>query len=284
VLAMYLIGLREGLEATLVVSILVAYLVKTGRRDRLRPLFMGVAAAVTLSLVVGAGLTFGSSQLSFQAQEGFGGTMSFIAVALVTWMIFWMAKAARSIKSELEGRLDKALTMGTAALVVTAFVAVGREGLETALFVWPAVQAAGNTTQPLIGVLLGLISAVALGYFMYRGAVRFNIGKFFRYTGIVLILVAGGVLTYGIAEYQEIGWLGGQNSVAFDLTSAIPPDSFVAALLRGVFNIHPVTTWIQAVAWLAYVVPVMIVFLRGTRMPTRPGPAPAPVSESVRAA
>jgi high-affinity iron transporter len=269
VLAMFLIGLREGLEATLVVTILVAYLVKTNRRDRLRPVFLGVGAAVALSLCVGAALTFGSSQLSFQAQEGFGGTMSFIAVGLVTWMIFWMRRAARSIKSELEGALDRAIAMGTGALVATAFVAVGREGLETALFVWPAVQAAGSTWEPLAGVLLGLGAAVALGFAIFRGALRFNIGRFFRWTGVILIVVAGGVLTYGIAEYQEIAWLGGKEAIAFDISGAIPPDSLFAAFMRGIFNIHPVTTWPQAIAWLAYVIPVLYLFLRGSSAPAK---------------
>lgn len=271
---MFLVSLREGLEATLVVSILVAYLVKTGRRDRLRPLFLGVAAAVALSLAVGAALTFGSGQLSFKAQEGFGGTMSFVAVGLVTWMIFWMRKAARSIKSELEGALDKAIAMGTGALVVTAFVAVGREGLETALFVWPAVKLAGSSWQPLAGVVLGLSAAVAIGFAMFRGAIRFNIGRFFRWSGVVLIVVAGGVLTYGIAEFQEIGWLGGEDSIAFDISGTIAPDSLTATFMRGIFNIHPVTTWLQAIAWLAYVVPVLFLFLRGaSAAPARPAAA-----------
>ena len=123
-------------------------------------------------------------------------------------------------------------------------------------------------------MLLGLASAVALGFLMYRGAIRFNIGRFFRWTGVILILVAGGVLTYGIAEYQEIGWLGGRASVAFDISNAIPPDSVAAALMRGIFNIHPVTTWIQAAAWLLYVVPVLFLFLRGSTGPVKQ-PAPS---------
>jgi high-affinity iron transporter len=279
VLAMFLIGLREGLEATFVVSILVAYLVKTDRRSALPSIWVGVGAAVGLALAVGAILTFGSSQLSFQAQEGFGGTMSFLAVVLVTWMIMWMAKAARSLKGQLQGRLDAALAMGTGAAAFMAFVAVAREGLETALFVWPAVQSAGSATGPLIGVLLGLLSAVVLGYAMFRGAVAFDVAKFFRYTGVVLVLVAGGVLTYGIAEYQEIGWIGGAGSTAFDLSAVIAPDSVVATIVRGIFNIHPVTTWVQAVAWLAYVVPMMVLFLRGTRT-RRPVAQPERRSES----
>jgi high-affinity iron transporter len=262
VLANFLIGLREGLEATLVVSILIAYLVKTDRRERLAPVWVGVGAAVTLSLGIGAILTFGSSQLSFKAQEGFGGAMSFIAVIFVTFMIFWMRKAARSMKGELQGRLDRAISMGTAALVVTAFVSVAREGIETALFVWPAVQAAGSGWGPLAGVFLGLSVAVVLGYLMYRRAIAFNLGRFFTYTGVALVIVAGGVLAYGIKEFQAIGVLPGQNSVAFDVSGTIAPDGFLGALLRGIFNLHPTTSWAQAIAWLLYVVPVMILFLR----------------------
>ena len=271
-LANFLIGLREGLEATLVVSILIAYLVKTGRRDRLPPVFAGIGAAVALSLGIGAVLTFGSQSLSFKAQEGFGGTMSFIAVVFVTFMIFWMRKAARSMKGELQNAVDRAIAMGTGALVVTAFVAVAREGIETALFVWPAVQAAGSGWGPLAGVFLGLAVAVVIGYLLYRRAIAFNLGRFFTWTGAALVVVAGGVLAYGIAEYQEIGWLPGKESIAFDVSGVIAPDGFAAALLRGILNIHPTTSWFQAIAWLLYVVPVMIFFLRAD---DRPSPAAA---------
>ncbi len=261
-LANFLIGLREGLEATLVVSILIAYLVKTDRRDRLPPVWAGVGVAVALSLGIGAVLTFGAQSLSFEAQEGFGGTMSFLAVIFVTFMIFWMRKASRSMKNELQGKLDKAISMGTGALVATAFVSVAREGIETALFVWPAVQAAGSGWEPLAGVFLGLAVAVTIGYLMYRRAIAFNLGRFFTWTGAALVVVAGGVLAYGIAEFQEIGLLPGQDSIAFDVSGTIAPDGFVAALLRGILNLHPTTSWLQAIAWLVYVVPVMIFFLR----------------------
>jgi high-affinity iron transporter len=274
VLANFLIGLREGLEATLVVSILIAYLVKTGRRDRLPPVWVGIGAAIALSLGVGAVLTFSSSQLSFEAQEAFGGTMSFIAVGFVTFMIFWMRRAARSLKGELQGRLDKAISMGTGALVATAFVAVAREGIETALFVWPAVQAAGSGTGPLVGVFLGLGLAALIGYLLYRRAITFNLGRFFTWTGAALVIVAGGVLAYGINEFQEIGVLPGKESTAFDLSGVIAPDGFVAALLRGILNLHPTTSWAQAIAWAVYVVPVMILFLRPQR--------PARTSEPAR--
>jgi high-affinity iron transporter len=283
VLANFLIGLREGLEATLVVSILIAYLVKTDRRDRLAPVWVGVGAAAALSLAIGAVLTFGSSQLSFQAQEGFGGTMSFVAVVFVTFMIFWMRQAARSLKGELHGRIDRAVSMGTGALVATAFVAVAREGIETALFVWPAVQAAGSGWAPLVGVVLGLALAVGIGWLLYRRAIAFDIGRFFTWTGAGLVVVAGGVLAYGINEYQSLGWLPGRDATAFDLSSVIAPDGFVAALLRGILNLHPTTSWAQAIAWALYVVPVMFLFLRRPKpVAVRAEARPAPVLEPGR--
>jgi len=160
----YLIGLREGLEASLVVCILIAYLVKTGRRDALKPVWGGIAIAVAIALAFGCALEFGSQELTFKAQEALGGSLSILAVGLVTWMVFWMRRTARNLRSALHGKLDTALQTGTAALVATAFLAVGREGLETALFVWASVHAASDgTPRPLIGVALGLATAVLLG-------------------------------------------------------------------------------------------------------------------------
>ncbi|SDY73284.1 high-affinity iron transporter [Modestobacter sp. DSM 44400] len=277
--ANYLIGLREGLEAALVVSILVAYLVKSDRRDRLGPVWLGVAGAVALSLVFGALLTFTSSQLSFRAQEAFGGTLSIIAVGFVTWMVFWMRRTARSLSAELRGRMEAALAMGTGALVLTAFLAVGREGLETALFIWSAVQATGQNSQPVVGAALGLVTAVILGYLFYRGALRINLAKFFRWTGAVLIVVAAGVLSYGVHDLQEAAILPGLGSLAFDVSGAVPPDSWYGTLLRGTVNFTPATTWLQAIAWLAYIVPVFVLFLRPVQRPA-PAPAPAPATAS----
>jgi high-affinity iron transporter len=278
VLANYLIGLREGLEATLVVSILVAYLVKSGHRDRLTAIWLGVVAAVALSLGFGALLTFTSSNLSFEAQERFGGVMSIVAVGFVTWMIFWMRRTARFLKAELQGKLDAALLMGTLALAVTAFIAVAREGLETSLFLWAAAQSADNGATPIIGATLGIATAVVLGYLLYRRAVTINLAKFFTWTGAGLIIVAGGVFAYGIHDLQEAGDLPGLNSLAFDVSGAIPPDSWYGTLLKGVFNFSPATTWLEAAAWLLYVVPVMVLFFRPARKaaPTAAAVAPVP--------
>ncbi|GGZ70657.1 iron uptake transporter permease EfeU [Streptomyces echinoruber] len=258
----YLIGLREGLEASLVVCILIAYLVKTGRRDALRPIWIGIGTAVALALGFGCVLEFGSQELTFQAQEALGGSLSVVAVGLVTWMVFWMRRTARHLKAELHGRLDAALAMGTGALVATAFLAVGREGLETALFVWASVHAASDgTPRPLIGVALGLATAVFLGWLFYRGALRINLSKFFTWTGGMLVVVAAGVLAYGFHDLQEADLLPGLNRRAFDISGTIPPDSWYGTLLKGVFNFQPDPTVLQVTVWLGYLVPVLALFL-----------------------
>lgn len=258
----FLIGLREGLEASLVVSILVAYLVKSGARDRLSAVWIGVATAISLSLAFGALLTFGSSSMSQEAQEGFGGTLSIVAVMFVTWMVFWMRSQAHTLKGELQGRLDEAVAMGTTAVAIMAFISVGREGLETALFLWPTLQANGGGSEPLIGAVLGLASAVVIGFLFYRGTVRLNLAKFFRYTGGALILVAAGVLAYGFHDLQEAGILPGLNTLAWDIHEQIPPSSWYGSLLKGIFNFSPEPSWLEVVAYFSYLIPVMVLFLR----------------------
>ncbi|TJZ54056.1 FTR1 family protein [Streptomyces piniterrae] len=273
--ANYLIGLREGLEATLVVCILVAYLVKTGNRSKLPPIWLGVGIAVALSLTVGAVLQFGSTQLTFEAQEALGGVLSIVAVGLVTTMVFWMRRTARHLKAELHGKLDEALAIGTGALVATAFLAVGREGLETALFVWSAAQATDDGARPLAGAVLGLLSAVVLGWLFYRGALRINLAKFFTWTGAVLVVIAAGVLAYGVHDLQEASILPGLDNRLFDISATIPPDSWYGALLKGIFNFQPNPSVLQAIFWVLYLLPVLFLFLRPTRHPATPTPATA---------
>jgi len=273
-LANYLIGLREGLEATLVVSILVAYLVRSGHRDRLAPIWVGVSAAVGVSLAAGAILTFSSRSMSFRAQEIFGGCMSVLAVCFVTWMVFWMRKASRRLKGDLQGKVDAALALGAGALAVTAFVAVGREGLETALFIWTAVQATGSSATPVTGAVLGLLTSILLGYLLYRRSVKLNLAVFFRWTGAGLVVVAAGVLAYGFHDLQEAGvfTFGGLGRVVFDGTGVLPPSSWWGALFKGLFSISAAPTRLELGVWLAYLVPTMALFLR----PTSPGARPSP--------
>jgi high-affinity iron transporter len=275
VLANFLIGLREGLEAALVVGILIAYVVKIGRRDVLPRIWLGVALAVLISLGLGCILTFGAYGLSFQAQELIGGLLSIVATGFVTWMIFWMLRTARGLSRELRSEVDSHLAGAGWGLVLVAFLAVGREGIETALFIWAAVQASGSTTLPLIGATLGILVAVVLGYLSYRGVVSINLTRFFTFTGAFLIVVAGGVLAYGVHDLQEAGFLPGLNTLAFDVSAAVPPDSWHGTLLKGVFNFSPATTVLEAIAWLAYVIPVMTLFVLSVR---RQGAAPRQVS------
>jgi high-affinity iron transporter len=267
----FLIGLREGLEASLVVGILVAYLVKSGNGHRLRPIWAGIGLAVAISLAFGALLQFTSAELSFKAQEAFGGFASLLAVAFVTWMVFWMRRTARFLKDELHGRLDTALTLGPLALAVTAFIAVGREGLETALFLWAAVQSAEQSATPVTGAVLGLLTAVALGYLLYKRAVHLNLKTFFTWTGAGLIIVAAGVFAYGVHDLQEAGILPGLNTLAFDVSEQVPPSSWYGTLLKGIFNFSPKTSVLEAVAWVSYVVPVLVLFFR----PSAPATATA---------
>ncbi|MFC7309782.1 iron uptake transporter permease EfeU [Streptomyces monticola] len=259
--ANYLIGLREGLEASLVVCILVAYLVRTDNRAALRPIWLGVGVAVGISLAFGAGLQFGTQQLTFEAQELIGGSLSIVAVGLVTWMVFWMRRTARHLKAELQGRLDAALTMGTGALVATAFLAVGREGIETSLFVWRSVDAADDGWRPLAGAVLGLLTAVVMGWLFYRGALKINLAKFFTWTGGMLVVVAAGVLAYGFHDLQEARFVPGLTNKAFDISESFPPDSWYATLLKGIFNFQPDPTVVQVTVWALYLIPTLVLFL-----------------------
>ena len=278
-LANYLIGLREGLEAALVVSILIAYLVRTDRRALIPRIWAGVALAVAISLAFGALLTFGPRGLTHEANELIGGILSILAVGFVTWMIFWMASAARGLSAELRGKVDLAVEKGRWALAVVAMLAVGREGLETALFLWAATQSAtsatGSNLEPLVGAGLGLATAVLLGWLFYRGALRIDLGKFFTWTGAFLIVIAAGVLSYGVHDLQEAEVLPGEHTLLFDVSNVIDPGSWYAAVLKGIFNFNPTTTVLEGVVWLAYLVPTMIIFLRRVR---HRAPATAPRS------
>jgi high-affinity iron transporter len=261
VLGNFLIGLREGLEAALVVGILIAYVIKIGRRDVLPRIWFGVAIAITISLALGAVLTFGTYGLSFEAQELIGGSLSIVATGFVTWMIFWMLRAARGLSKELRSEVDSHLSGAGWGLVLVAFLSVGREGIETALIIWAAVRSTGETVEPLIFALAGIIVAVILGYLIYRGVVRINLTRFFTISGAFLIIVAGGVLAYGVHDLQEAGFLPGLNYLAFDVSAAIPPSSWHGTLLKGIFNFSPATTWLEAIAWCLYVGTVMTIFV-----------------------
>lgn len=270
----FLIGLREGLEASLVVSILVAYLVKTNRRALLPRVWAGVGLAVAISLGFGALLTYGPKGLTFEAQELIGGSLSIVAVGMVTWMILWMATAGRSLARGLREQVDAAGESWW-AIPLVAMLSVGREGLETALFIWAATKAASrdgqSTSEPLLGALLGLAVAVLIGWLVYRGTLKVNLSRFFAWTGGFLVIIAAGVLAYGIHDLQEARFLPGLNTLAYDVSGTIPPSSLVGTLLKGVFNFSPASTVLETIAWWAYllvVLPLFIQRLRRSHTPT----------------
>jgi high-affinity iron transporter len=280
--ATYLIGLREGLEATLVVSILVAFLVKADRKDRLIQVWSGVGLAVALSVFFGWLLSYTSTTLlqKYEHRELFEAITSVVAVAFVTWMIFWMRRAARSIAGELRGKLSDALAVGSIAVAVMAFLAVVREGLETSLIFYSAVQGAGVDGGPLYALLSGIASAVLIGYLLYAAAVRINLSVFFTWTGALLIGVAAGILKYGVHDFQEAGILPGLNNLAFDITNVLDPSTWYATVLSGMFNITPAPSVLEVIAWFGYGVPVLLLFLRPTRnKPTRNKPTLASSTE-----
>lgn len=304
-LATFLIGLREGLEAALVVGILVAYLKRIGRTDVLHRVWIGVLAAILLALAIGAVLTFGTSTLTFQAQEIIGGSLSLVAVGMVTWMVFWMNKAGRSMKADLQGGIDRAIESGTMwALVIVGFVSVAREGIETTLLLWSMVQSFGDAPSAVVGAVLGLAVAIVAGWLLARGAVRLNLSTFFTGTGGFLVIVAAGVLAYAMKDLQEagvvpgpftavapldangavlVGWGALPFGWAFDLSAVIAPDSALAVILQATVGFMPRMSWIQVLAWLVYLLVVGTLFVRAVRR-SRAGRRPAPSSDPATSA
>ena len=269
-LSTFIIALREGLEAALIVGILVAYLVKTGRKALLPPLWAGVALAVVVSLATGAFLTFTSTELSPRGEEFFAGTTSFLAVGFVTWMVFWMKRTARHLKGQLEGQMSTAVLAGPLALAAAAFFAVVREGLETSLFIYANFKTVASTPSATVGLVLGLGLAITLGYLIYRSSIKINLSKFFNYTGIALVVVAAGVLSYGIHEYQELGWLPGADFFVWDVTSVIAKESLIGGVLAGTIGFDTTTSLLQFVLWAAYLAVVLAIYLK----PAASKPAP----------
>jgi len=261
-LSSFLIALREGLEAALIIGILVAYVVKTERRFLLTPIWTGVSAALALSVALGGFLGLTSAELSERGEQLFAGTTSFVAVGLVTWMVFWMKRTARSLRDELHAKVDTAAMVGPMTLAAAAFFAVAREGLETALFVYTNFQAVGSKVPATIGLISGLALAVLLGFLIYRRAIKINLSKFFTITGVALVIVAAGVLSYGIHEFQELGWLPGEKAYAWDVTSWLASDSILASILAGTIGFDTTMSWLQLLVWGAFIAITLALYLK----------------------
>jgi high-affinity iron transporter len=269
----FLIGLREGLEAGLIVSVLIATLVRSGARARLPQVWTGVLAAISLALSFGAVLTFTAASLPATPQEAFGGALSVVAVGFVTAMVFWMRRSARTFSGAIREKVTGALGMGAGMLIATSFLAVGREGLETALFLWTTARAAGESAGPLTGAGVGLLLAAGLCWGLYRRVLHINLTRFFTATGVVLVVIAAGVLGYGLRDLQEGAVLPGGTSYAVDLGGSVDAGAWYSTLVQGVFNLTPTMTWLQVVGYAGYLAVVLPLFLRGTPVrPTEPAP------------
>jgi high-affinity iron transporter len=273
-----LIGLREGLEASVVVMVLAAFLVKSDRRDALKWVWLGVGAALLMTLATFLIIQFGENTISGLAAEAIAGIASVIAVGIVTTMVLWMKKAAAGLSGQLRHEMAQALQSGAPAVASLAFLAVGREGVETALFMVGYAEA--STSWPLAGLIVGVLLAAAITFGMYKGAVRLDLGKFFTYTGIFLIVVAAGILSYGIGALQTVGWLPGLAHKAFDITSWFNWSSWYGEAVQGIFNITPTPTVLQLTGWLTYLIVVLTLFLRPSRDVRTAEAAPDPQTSS----
>jgi high-affinity iron transporter len=267
----FVITLREGVEASLIIGIIAAFLVKEGRRDAMRQMWVGIGIAVALCIGVAVLLEVVGSQLPQKQQEGLETVIGLIAVSAVTYMIVWMRRHARGIKAQLEGEAASALAAGsTLALVGMAFLAVLREGFETSVFLLAAFQDSTDTTAAGAGSVLGLLAAIAIGLGLYRGGVRINLTRFFRITGIVLVFVAAGLLASAAHTAHEAGWINGLQGQAVDLSWLVQPGTVSGSLLTGMLGLQPSPTVIEAIVYLGYAVPMAAYVLWPQGMRLRP--------------
>ncbi|BDZ51936.1 ferrous iron permease EfeU [Frondihabitans sucicola] len=278
-LATLVIGLREGLEATLIVGIIAAFL--TRNRIPLWPMWLGVGVAVFLSVAVGVVLDLVEQALPQAEQEGMEAIIGAVAVVFVTTMIVWMRKHARDLKGDLEAEATAATNRGTAwALAGMAFLAVLKEGFETSVFLLATFQASSDTGLAALGAVIGVAAAVAIGFGLYTGGVRLNLAKFFTGTGVFLVFVAAGLVMTALRTAHEAGWIqiGQQRTV--DLSWLAPNGTVLGALITGVLGIQPDPRLVEVLGWFCYLVPVLLLSIwpRAWR-PTRAGiPGYAPSS------
>ncbi|HJP88311.1 MAG TPA: iron uptake transporter permease EfeU [Candidatus Limnocylindrales bacterium] len=272
-LATFFLMLREGLEAALIVGIIAAYLVKIGRRDALPNVVTGVAAAIGLSIALGLLITFTIQKLPLVVQETLEGAAAVLAVAVLTWMLFWMRRQGRAIKGELEHDVDLALSRGsTRALVGLAFLAVIREGIETVLFLIPIFSFNGTGIDVVAGGVLGLAISAASGWAIFAMGVRINLRRFFTITGTVLIFVAAGLCAFAVAEFGEGGLISNAGT-AFDLNGVLSDVSPIGSVLRGLFGYRSAPTPLEVLAYVAYLVPVLFLFVIDRPLVRRPAVA-----------
>jgi high-affinity iron transporter len=277
--AAFVITLREGIEAALIVSILLAYLRQLKRQDLSRLVWWGTVLAALVSFGVGTVIFMVGAEFEGRGEQIFGGLATLTAVAVLTWMIFWMRRQGASIRTELHEKVNLALVAGGTALSLLAFFAVLREGVETALFLFAAAEgtavASGSVAGQLLGAFLGLALAIVLAVLLYRGAIHMNLRSFFRLTGLILIVIAAGLFAAGIHELQEAGWFAFLEGTAFDISATLPDDSGVGAILRGLVGYSAAPTTLEVVSWFGYLLIIGGLYLRpvASLAPKRPAVA-----------
>jgi len=255
-----LIGLREGLEASIIVMVVIAYLSGRGRRSEVRLVWLGVTAALAVSVVAGILFAITASQLTGRGEEIFEAATAAVAVLFITSMIFWMRHSSQQVKNELEGRLSRAIRVGPLAVFSIAFVAVVREGLEAALFVL-VLSDGGGAVASVSGLLAGVGVAVALTWMMHLGMVRVDLAKFLNVSGVLLSFIAAGVLANCVTGLQHLGVLPGRDAIAFDATAILPEDSWHGHFLHGLFGISGHPTWLAVIVWSAYLLAILALFV-----------------------
>jgi high-affinity iron transporter len=264
--AAFVIALREGIEAALIVSIVLAYLRQVRAGDRAHLVWWGTLSAVALSVALGTVIFAVGAEFEGTTEQVFEGLVTLSAVGVLTWMIFWMRRQGARVKTELQERVDTALVAGGFALAALAFVAVLREGVETALFIFAAAKGTaveeGGIAAQLLGAALGLAVALVLGVMLYRGGIRMNLRSFFRVTGTILVVVAAGLFAYGLHELQEAGWFPFLTATAYDVSATLPDDAGVGAILRGLVGYNADPSWLEVIGWAAYLIVVGGLYLR----------------------
>ena len=261
-LGSYLIGIREGLEAALIISILASYLKKVGQQNQIRRMLGGVIAAIILSIIVGLLLSVSLQNLPAHTQENITGFASILAVIFITWMIFWMARNSHKLATNLRSEVDKALAGSALGLVGVAFLAVIREGIETSISLWTTAKATGGDQASVIGAILGLVSAAVIGYLMYRGAVKINLSLFFKITGAYLVVIAASIFAYAFGEFNESGLVTFLNGPSYDLGGVIPVGSIAEVILKGAFGFLVAPTLLQTIAWVGFALVVGGLYLK----------------------
>jgi high-affinity iron transporter len=261
----FLIMLREGVEAALIVGIVASYLVQSGRSEALRHVWYGVGLAILLCVAVGLGLEFAAAEFPQKAQEAFEAAVGLLAAAILTAMVFWMRKAALSIRTALHGQIDAAMAHengGGLALAGVAFLAVAREGLESVVFLLAAFQQDEVGLEAPLGALLGLAAAVAIGVAIFRFGRKINLRRFFRWTGVLIIFVAAGLLAGALRSAHEAGLWNHMQGLAYDLSETLPIDGIIGTLLSGLFGYRDAPSVGEVIIYIAYLVPTLLLFLR----------------------